>query len=96
MNDMLVTKPMREGEVFGFKDVAGEEFIGRVISFNDREVVVQWPCHYSNDGGGNFKVSLAHRIALHGTIIVQRSTIIATYRVVEPLSNAYEEFVQTA
>jgi hypothetical protein len=96
MNDMLKTRPMQPGEVFGFKDVAGEEFIGKVISLNDTEVVVQWPCHYSSAGDGSFRVSSAHRIALHGMIIVQRCNIIASYRILGELFNAYEEFIQKA
>lgn len=93
MNDMLKPRPMKEGEVFGFKDVAGEEFIGRVISLNDTEVVVQWPSHYSNAGDGTWRVGSAFRVALNGTIIIQRCNIIAFHRVMDSLVEVYEHSI---
>lgn len=94
MNDMLKPVPIQENEIFGFKDVAGEEFIGKIMTLTETEMVVQWPCHYSSGGDGNFRITPAFRVALHGTVVINRSNLIITHRIPEKLVEAYTKFVE--
>lgn len=94
MNDGLKARPMKENEVFGFKDVAGEEFIGKIMTLTDEEMVVLRPCHYSSSGDGTYRVSPAFRVALNGMIIINRNNIIVSHRVPDALEDAYLKFVK--
>lgn len=94
MSDMLKTKPMKANELFYFKDVSGEKFIGKVTTLTDTELVITNPCNYSTDGGGNYRVSRAFREAMHNMIIVNRCNIIVEHRIPPALEEVYLKFVE--
>lgn len=94
MSDMLKAVPIKENEIVGFKDVAGEEFIGKIMTLTETEIVVRQPCHYSSGGDGNFRITPAFRVALHGMVVINRGNIIITHRIPDNLTEAYTKFVE--
>lgn len=90
---MLKTNVIKVDGIYAFKDIAGDQFIGRVISLSDTDIVVQFPCHFANPGTG-FRFSLSFKLAKDGVVPLKRQNIITNYQVFQSLEDAYLKFLE--
>lgn len=89
---MLVRKDtqLKEDEVISFKLSSGEEIIGKVVSFNDKEVVVHRPFQLAATQTGLTLLPFLMMANDNSDPTFRFSSIVATYAPASSFKTAYE------
>lgn len=89
---MLISKrsQLTEGEIISFKISSGEEIIGKVVSFNDTEVVVHRPFQLAATQTGLTLMPFLMMASDDVDPAFKFSSIVAIYRPAASFKTAYE------